>query len=104
MEQNYLIINESINVVENVCVWDGNTNTWQPPSGYLMLVQATTPAMVWQEVIVDGKVTDYVLVEQIGKGNLEFTWNGVACITNQPKPQLPEAALNQPMTEGTQTL
>ena len=26
------------NIVENVCLWDGNTTTWQPPDGYLMKV------------------------------------------------------------------
>jgi len=23
-------------IVDNVCLWDGDTNTWQPPAGYLM--------------------------------------------------------------------
>jgi hypothetical protein len=23
-------------IVENVILWDGDTNTWQPPEGYLM--------------------------------------------------------------------
>jgi hypothetical protein len=77
------------NVVDNVCVWNGDTNTWQPPEGYTMLVQATTPAMVWEAVIVDEKVTDWVLVEQIGQGQIGFTWNGTACVTNEPKPEIP---------------
>jgi hypothetical protein len=47
MEQNYLMVNTSTNIVENIFVWNGDTNTWQPPANTLMLVQATTPAMVW---------------------------------------------------------
>ena len=30
---NYAIIKTSTNIVENICVWDGDTNVWQPPSG-----------------------------------------------------------------------
>lgn len=98
--QNYLMINESTNVVDNISEWDGNPNTWQPPANTLMLVQATTPAMIWEAVIVDGKITDYVLAEQIGDADIGFTWNGTACVTNEPKPAIPV----QPTTQGTQTL
>lgn len=95
--QNYLVINQSTNVVENVCLWDGNTNTWQPPQGYLMLVQDTTPAMVWQ---LNADKTDWVLGEEMGVGGINFTWNGTACITNESKPPAPP----KPKTEGLQTL
>jgi hypothetical protein len=30
-----MILND---IVENICLWDGNTATWQPPEGYLMEV------------------------------------------------------------------
>jgi len=30
-----MILND---VVENVCLWDGNGSTWQPPESYLMVV------------------------------------------------------------------
>jgi hypothetical protein len=85
--QNYLMINESTNVVDNVCVWDGNPDTWQPPAGYLMLVQATTMAVVW---VWDNAIKDYVLSQQIGQGQIGFTWNGTECMTNEPKPEPPQ--------------
>jgi hypothetical protein len=85
--QNYLMI--EINVVTNVVVWDGNTQTWTPPSDATMLVQSTTPAMVWESVIVDGKITDYVLTEQLGEAQIGFTWDGTVCTTNEPKPAIP---------------
>jgi len=91
MEQNYLMINQSTNVVDNISVWNGDTGTWQPPADYLMLVQATTPAMVWQPVVVDKIITDYVLVEEIGAGQIGFTWDGTVCTTNQPKPAISPA-------------
>ena len=97
MEQNYLMINPE-NVVDNVCVWNGDTNTWQPPEGYTMLVQAATPAMVWG---LNAEKTDYVLTEQIGAGSIGFTWDGTVCTTNELKPNPPA---QQPTTEGTQTL
>jgi hypothetical protein len=34
MVSNWAMIQDS--VVDNVCLWDGDTNTWQPPEGYLM--------------------------------------------------------------------
>lgn len=83
MTQNYLMINEATNVVDNVCLWDGSTDTWSPPSGYLMLVQAITPAMVW---VFDDAPKDFVLTEVVGQGQIGFAWNGTACVTNDPKP------------------
>lgn len=93
--QNYLMINEETNIVENICLWDGDTNIWQPPAGFLMMVQATTIALVW---IWDAAITDWVLSQQIGQGQIGFTWNGSECVTNEPKPA------PQPTSEGTQTL
>lgn len=97
MNQNYLMINESTNIVENVSVWDGNPNTWTPPAGYLMIVQATTPAIVWE---LNENKTDYVLTEELGLGQIGFTWDGTKCVTNESKPPAPV----QPVTSGTQEI
>jgi hypothetical protein len=85
--QNYLMINESTNVVDNVCDWDGGTE-WTPPANTLMLAQATTPAMLWQPVIVENKITDWTLEQQIGQGQIGFTWNGSVLTTNESKPKI----------------
>lgn len=95
--QNYLVIEN--NIVTNVCVWDGDVNTWTPPSDATMLVQATTPAMVWASVLTDNIITDWVLKEIIGAGNINFTWNGSVVTTNEPKPAIPV----QPVTTGTKS-
>ena len=95
IEQNYLIIEQ--NIVTNIVVWDGDTTQWTPPQGSIALVQATTPAMIWEPVIVDKKITDYVLTEVLGAGAIGFTWDGTNCITNEPKPAIPV----QPSTTGT---
>ena len=91
MDQNYCMVNTETNVCDNVCVWDGNPQTWTPPANYLMLVQETTPAKVWQ-------LTDsvYELVVVMGLGSIGFTWDGTYLITNEPQPTPPE----QPMTSG----
>ena len=102
--QNYLMILTTTNVVDNICLWDGDTNTWQPPADTLMLVQATTPAMIWEE---NADKTDYVLTEQVGAGSIGFTWDGTNCITNESKPSIPTAqtpAEGQPTTSGTTTI
>ena len=95
--QNYLIIEK--NVVTNICVWDGDTNTWQPPANSITLIQADTQALVW-ELNVDK--TDYVLVEELGQGQIGFTWNTTTQVltTNESKPLKPQS---QPTTSGTQT-
>jgi hypothetical protein len=85
--QNYLIIEN--NVVTNVCLWDGDVNTWQPPADATMLVQSIIPAMVWETVMTDKKVTDWVLVEQMGAGSIGFTWDGTVLTTNEPQPAIP---------------
>lgn len=89
--QNYLMIPNATNVVENTCSWDGNAETWTPPADTLMLVQSTIPAIVWTPVIVDSKITDWVLTEVVGVAGIGFTWNGSVCTTNEPKPAIPTA-------------
>ncbi len=94
------MINQSTNVVDNVCLWDGNPNTWQPPAGYLMLVQSTTMSLVW---MWDAPINDWVLVQRMDEAQIGFTWNGTECVTNEPKPA-PRSASEQPTTTGAQTL
>jgi hypothetical protein len=91
MEQNYLQIQN--NVVTNVVIWDGGSD-WNPPSDATMLVQATTPAYIWQ---LNSDKTAYVLTEVTGQGGIGFTWNGTAVTTNEPQPNPPI----QPVTTGT---
>ena len=86
--QNYLAVN-SQNVVENVVVWDGGSD-WTPPAGYTMLVQTTTPAIIWQlNISVIPNV--YELVEVMGMGQPGYTWNGTVVTTNEPQPVIPTA-------------
>ena len=80
--QNYLMIEN--NIVNNIVVWDGDVNTWQPPAYATMLVQATTPAIVWD--LNTAMPPIYVLVEEMGAGGVGFTWNGTVLTTNQPDP------------------
>jgi len=98
--QNYLII--QLNVVTNCVLWDGNPETWQPPSDSIQLVQATTPALVWMETSL--KPPDYILEEVIGAGSIGFIWNTTTQVltTNEPKPEPVIPASNQPTTTGTQ--
>lgn len=81
--QNYLIIEN--NVVTNIVLWDGDTNTWQPPADSIALIQATTPAMVW---VFDYTTIPYTsqLEEVMGEGAIGFTWDGTVLTTNQPQP------------------
>lgn len=93
--KNYFVVENDI--VTNFVSWDGNVNTWTPPENATMLVQENTNAMVWRPVIVDLKITDFVLVEVLGAGNIGYTWNGTVLTTNEQKPLIPV----QPLTSGT---
>jgi hypothetical protein len=84
--QSYLIIEN--NVVSNEVIWDGNTQTWTPPADSIQLIASSTPAMVWQPIFTDEKITDWVLEEVIGAGGIGFTWNGTVVTTNEPKPEI----------------
>ena len=97
--QNYLII--EANIVTNVCVWDGNVDTWTPPIDATMLVQATTPALIWKQIEPLTTPITYSLQEQIGAGGIGFTWNGSTLTTNLPEP-VPPALIEQPTSSGTQ--
>lgn len=99
MLQNYLLIEQ--NIVTNNIVWNGETTQWEPPQGSIVLVQATAPAMVW---VLDTEIKDYVLQEVIGAGDIGFTWNGSVLTTNQPKPEPPKPAEDQPKANGTVTI
>lgn len=93
--QNYCMVNKSTNVCDNICLWDGDPNTWTPPADYLMLVQATTPTKVWAW---NSTTKVWELVEQMGEGQIGFTWDGTYLTTNQPEPA-PQAEVT-----GAQTL
>jgi hypothetical protein len=94
--QNYLMVQN--NVVTNVCVWDGDTNTWQPPTDATMLVESTTIAMIW--AYPEG-ASDYVLVPLEGQGAIGFTWDGTVLTTNEPKPETPPQPIPQPISQPT---
>jgi hypothetical protein len=90
--ENYLIIES--NVVTNIVVWDGDINTWTPPIDSIQLLQSTTLAMMWfgTQTEIQPPTTPptynitYALSEEIGMGNIGFTWDGSVLTTNQPKP------------------
>ena len=97
MEQSYLVINLTINTIDNLVTWDGNTDTWQPPQNCICEVQATLVGYVWD--LLEG-ATEWTLEPKVGYCDIGFTWNPLngTGITNQPKPPLP------PQTNGLQTV
>ena len=80
------MVNKETNICDNVCVWDGNPETWTPPANYLMLVQDTTPAKNWA---LNESVTPPIYELKVtGVGSIGYTWDGTYLITNQPQPQV----------------
>ena len=63
-----------------------------------MLVQATTPAKIWEWNTTD-KV--WQLIAQLGQGGTGFTWDGTYLTTNDPMPPDP---IPQADVVGAQTL
>ena len=89
--QNYLQIQN--NIVSNIIVWDGNLDTWTPPSDATMLIQADIYAWIWISVIdvETKKITDWVLDKELGCGGVGFTYDLTTqtLTTNEPKPSIP---------------
>jgi hypothetical protein len=87
MSKTYLLINTSNNIVENAVVWDGNTETWQPPSGFTALDLETTPSIEWEW---NADLNDWVPVDMVGTGSIGDSWDGQK--SNAPKPPPPTPA------------
>jgi len=85
--QNYLMVGDVSKVVENIILWDGNTETWTPPPLVTMLVQADTLAMIWK---LNEDSSAWELAEEMGVGKIGFTWDGSKLTTNEPKPIIPK--------------
>jgi len=98
--QNYCLIDAS-NIVDNIVLWDGSTETWTPPADHTYVVQATTPSKDW---VWDRTLQDWVLVEVVGHGDIGFVWNGSVLTTAAPKPPPVQPPAPQPTVTGAQTL
>jgi len=84
MSKTYLLINTSNNTVENAVAWDGNTETWQPPSGFIALDAEVTPSIEWEW---STDANDWVPVDMVGTGSIGDSWDGQK--SNSPKPPPP---------------
>jgi hypothetical protein len=84
------------NIVTNNVMWDGDTNNWQPPINTTMLVQETTPALVWKWNF-NSDPQEWELIEFVGGGQIGFTWDGTILTTNELKPK----PVIQPIVNGT---
>jgi len=62
----YAMINNSTNVVDNVCNWNGELTTWTPPEGYIMvkLTDEQAPVGIWW-TYVNGVFTEPVYEEPV---------------------------------------
>ena len=96
--QNWLMVNKSTNILDNIVMWDGNPATWTPPAEYLMLVEATTPCKNWAW---DEATSAWVLVVE-PPASIGDAWDGTYIVTNDPQPIDPPPA--QPTVSGAQTL
>ncbi len=85
MTKNYCIVNTetSPQYCENVVIWNGDTNIWNPPEGSIALVQDETPSLDW---VFDATANSYVLFLSVGEGSVGWTWDGSALTTNELKP------------------
>jgi hypothetical protein len=81
--QTYLMVNTETNVCENIIAWDGNLSTWTPPENMLMLMNAQTPARIWE---INTDQNSYSLKVVNGVGQIGFTWDGSYLTTNEPMP------------------
>lgn len=53
----YAVINSATNIVENVVLWNGDVDIWQPPAGtYTQSLEGTEAGIGWE--FKDGVFTD----------------------------------------------
>lgn len=97
MAQNYCVVNVKTTVCENIVVCD--PEYWQPPEGYILMAQATTPAKEW---VWDSEANKWVLAFQ-GVGQIGYAWTGEYLYTTAPAPVEPGAPY-QPVVTGAQEL
>lgn len=86
--QSYVLINTDIipNVCDNLIMWDGDTNIWNPPQDHIALLQISTPSKNWDW---DTNTNAWILTDTIGQGGIGYTWDGTSLITNEAQPSDP---------------
>jgi len=98
MSDNYLMVNKTTNVVENVVIWDGNLETWNPGNDYLLMKAEEQPCTVW--FWMDGKLQSQQVLGIAGIGD---SWDGNNIIKPQPPEPPPPQLLPEPapsLTDG----
>jgi hypothetical protein len=84
MSDNYLMVNKATNVIENIVLWDGNLETWNPGDEFLLLKAEETSCTVW--FWDNGQLQSQQIVGAAGVGD---TWdNGNAVKPQPPKPEI----------------
>jgi len=85
MLQSYVLIDikSNPNYCDNVVIWDGDTNKWNPPLNHIALSQKDTPVKVWEQIDSD----TWNLVPSIGGGGIGWEWDGTYLITNESMPE-----------------
>lgn len=96
----YLIVDNQSNLVLNSVEWDGNTATWQPPSGTTPFLLSTSYGWVW---LLNSDKTDWVLTRILGDVGIGFKLENGDFYTQEPKPDLPTTPPTG-QTEGVQSL
>lgn len=92
----YALINLESSIVESTILWDGDTSTWNPSSGYQAIDEMAFPYLVWSW---DEQQSDWILIEEQNRMDGDVvgaTFNGTEFITSQPKPD----PIVQPSADG----
>ena len=100
----YCMVNKDTNICDNVVVWNGDVQQWQPPSNYLMLIQENTLTKnwIWNRELLEWQA----FPDSVNDGGIGDTWDGTYLTPPMPTepPALPVVAQNQPTSTGTTTL
>jgi len=97
MSKNYLMVNKNTNLVENVVLWDGNLQTWNPGDDFLLMKAEDHLCTAW--FWVDGELQSQ---QALGIAGIGDSWDGTAFSKQQPpKPEpLPAPAAPVQLTDG----
>jgi hypothetical protein len=91
--ESYLLINTQSNpqICDNIILWNGDVNIWTPPSDHIALQRDEVYCLEWNW---NASSNTWILVENLGTGQMGYTWDGTKLTTNEPQPTEPPIVID----------
>jgi hypothetical protein len=81
----YALVNKETNTVDNIILWDGNINIWQPPETHQAVFAEDKLTLLW---VWNSDLNDYEQKEFVDSLDLGLKWDGTKFVEVK-KPETP---------------